>query len=104
MSKLVVLYPQPIDAEQFDKAYAAEHIPLCREKLKGMKLVVTHIKAAAAGESPYYLMAEVWAPSIEALQGFLGTPDGQAVAGHAFGISTGGPPTVLFTEEDVHQL
>jgi uncharacterized protein (TIGR02118 family) len=104
MAKLVVLYPQPIDAAQFDKAYAEEHIPLCEDKLKGKKLAVTSIKGSIAGPAPYYLMAEVWAPSIEALQGFLGSPEGQEVAGHAFSISTGGEPTVLFTEEEVHQL
>jgi uncharacterized protein (TIGR02118 family) len=104
MAKLVVLYPQPTDAGLFDKRYAEEHVPLCQKNMPGMKLAVTHIKGAAAGESPYYLMAEVWAPSIEALQGFLGTPAGQEVAGHAFEISSGGHPTVLFTEEDVHQL
>jgi uncharacterized protein (TIGR02118 family) len=104
MAKLVVLYPQPTDPAQFDKAYAEEHVPLCQDKLKGMKLAVTHIKGSAGGESPYYLMAEVWAPSIEALQGFLSTPDGKEVGGHAFRISTGGPPTILFTEEDVHQF
>jgi uncharacterized protein (TIGR02118 family) len=104
MAKLVVLYPQPTDVAQFDKLYAEEHIPLCQEKLKGMKLAVTHIKASAAGDPPYYLMAEVWAPSIEALQGFLSTPDGQEVGANAFKISSGGPPAVLFTEEDIHQF
>src|SRR5262245_3500828 len=104
MAKLVVLYPTPTDTAEFDRAYAEEHVPLCQDKLKGMKLAVTNVKGAANGASPYYLMAEVWAPSIEALQGFLGTPDGQEVAGHAFKISTGGAPDVLFTEEEVHQF
>jgi uncharacterized protein (TIGR02118 family) len=104
MAKLVVLYPQPTDTAQFDKAYAEEHVPLCQAKLKGMKLAVTSIKAAVGGESPYYLMAEVWAPSIEALQQFLGSPDGQEVAGNAFAISTGGDPIVMFSEEEVHEL
>ena len=104
MAKLVVLYPPPTDVAEFDRLYAEEHVPLCQDKLKGMKLAVTSIKGSAAGDSPYHLMAEVWAPSIEALQDFLGTPDGQEVAGHAFKISSGGPPTVLLTEEEVHQL
>ncbi len=104
MAKLVVLYPQPTDTAEFDRAYAEEHVPLCQAKMKGMKLAVTSIKGSAVGAAPYYLMAEVWAPSIEALQGFLGTPDGKEVGGHAFKISTGGAPTILFTEEAVHQL
>jgi uncharacterized protein (TIGR02118 family) len=97
MAKLVVLYPPPADAAEFDRAYQGE-------KMKGMKVAVTSFKGAAEGESPFYLMAEVWAPSISDLQAFLDTPAGQEVAGHAFKISTGGPPAVLFSEEEVHQL
>lgn len=103
-AKLVVLYPPPADTEAFDKAYASEHVPLMQEKMKGMRVAVTRIRGSAAGAAPYYLMAEVWAPSIEAIQQFLSSPDGQQVAGHAFSISTGGQPMVLFTEEEIHEL
>lgn len=99
-AKLVVLYPQPTDTAAFDKAYAEEHIPLMQEKMKGMKAAVTKIQ----GPAPYYLMAEVWAPSVDAIKAFLGSPDGQEVAGHAMKISTGGPFVAMFTEEDTYQL
>ena len=104
MAKLIVLYPPPADVAEFDRAYQEEHVPLMQDKLKGMKVAVTSIKAAATGDSPYHLMAEIWAPSIQDLQAFLGTPNGQEVANNAFKISTGGPPDVLFSEEEVHQL
>lgn len=99
-AKLVVLYPQPTDTDAFDKAYAEEHIPLMQEKMKGMKAAVTKIAAPA----PFYLMAEIWAPSIDAIKAFLGSPDGQEVAGHATKISTGGPFVAMFTEEDTYDL
>lgn len=104
MAKLIVLYPPPADVAEFDRAYQEEHVPLMQDKLKGFKVAVTSIKAAVAGDPPYHLMAEIWAPSIQDLQAFLGTPDGQEVANNAFKISTGGPPDVLFSEEKVHQL
>jgi len=103
MAKLVVLYPQPTDAEAFDKAYHTEHIPLFQRKMPGIRLAVTTIKGAVSGRPPYHLMAELWAPSIEALQAALGTPEAQEVVAHAFKISTGGPPTVLFAEEEIHE-
>jgi uncharacterized protein (TIGR02118 family) len=103
MAKLVVLYPKPTDPDLFDKAYIAEHVPLFQQKMPHLKLAVSWVKGAAAGESPYHLMAEVWAPSIEALQTVLASPEGQQVVAHATSISTGGPPTVLFTQEDVHE-
>ncbi len=99
-AKLVVLYPMPTDTAEFDRAYNDEHIPLMQDKMKGMKAAVTKIEAPA----PFYLMAEIWAPSIDAIKAFLGSPDGQEVAGHAARISTGGPFVALFTEEDVYQL
>jgi uncharacterized protein (TIGR02118 family) len=103
-AKLIVLYPQPTDAGQFDKAYEEEHIPLMRQKLKGMKVAVTKIEGAAGGEAPYYLMAEIFAPSLDAIKAFLGTADGKEVGANAAKISTGGRPVVLFSNEDVHQL
>lgn len=104
MSKLVVLYPPPLDEAEFEKRYSEEHVPLCQDKLSGMRLAVSHIKGSAAGAAPFFLMAEVWAPSIEALQAFLSSPDGQQVASHAFEISTGGAPVVLFSDEEIHEF
>ncbi|PLS86077.1 MAG: hypothetical protein CYG60_09175, partial [Actinobacteria bacterium] len=31
--KLVVLYPNPTDAEEFDRAYAEEHAPMVNENV-----------------------------------------------------------------------
>lgn len=52
--------------------------------MRNAKLVVLHPVPADAGA-------------------FRATPGGTAVAGHAFGSSTGGPPTILFTAYDEHQ-
>lgn len=71
-----------------------------QQKMKGMRAAVSHIE----GPAPFYLMAEVWAPSIDAIKAFLDSPEGQEVAGHALKISTGGPFIALFTNEDTYQL
>jgi uncharacterized protein (TIGR02118 family) len=103
-AKLIVLYPPPADPDTFEKAYASEHVPLMQEKMKGMKVVVTKMLGTPAGPAPYFYMAEIYAPSIDAIKEFLGTPDGQQVAGNAAKISTGGPPAVIFSEEDTYQF
>lgn len=103
-AKLVVLYPQPTDPAQFEKDYAEEHIPLMQDKMKGMTALVTKLVATPAGPPEFFYMAEIYGPSIEAIQQFLGTPDGQEVAANAFKISSGGPPTVIFAEEDTYHL
>ncbi len=91
-AKLVVLYPQPTDPETFEKAYANEHIPLMHEKMKGMKAVITKMSGTPTGPAPHFYMAEIYAPSVDAIKDFLNTPDGQEVAANAAKISTGGPP------------
>jgi uncharacterized protein (TIGR02118 family) len=83
MAKLVVLYPPPVDADEFDRAYAEEHVALMAEKMKGAKVAVTSVKAAALDPPPYYRMAEIWGESISALEGFVQSADGLQVAGHA---------------------
>jgi uncharacterized protein (TIGR02118 family) len=103
-AKLVVLYPQPTDPDTFEKAYATEHIPLMQEKLKGMKVVVTKMLGTPAGPPPYFYLVEIYAPTIDAIKTFLATPDGQEVAAHATRISTGGPPAVVFAEDDTYQF
>lgn len=103
-AKLVVLYPQPTDRDSFEKAYAEEHIPLMQEKMKGMKAVVTKMLGTPAGPAPHFYMAEIYAPTIDAIKAFLGSLDGQEVAANATRISTGGPPTIIFAEDDTYQL
>jgi uncharacterized protein (TIGR02118 family) len=103
-TKLVVLYPQPADPDTFEKAYADEHIPLMQEKMKGMKVVVTKMLGTPEGPAPHFYMAEVYAPSIEVIKAFFNTADGQQVAAHASKISTGGPPILVFAEDDTYQL
>ncbi len=51
-------------------------------------------------QPPFYLVAELYFPSLEALQEAFGTEGGQETAQHAFSISTGGPPVLLVTEEE----
>ncbi len=105
-AKLVILYPEPEDRATFDKAYQTEHVPLMTEKSGGraQRAVITKILGSASDPSPYYLMAEVYFPSIEAINDFLPTADFQAIAANAGSISTGGPPTVLLAEDNVFGL
>ena len=51
-------------------------------------------------QPPFHLFAELYFPSVEALEEALGTEGGQETAAHAFSISTGGPPILLVGEEE----
>src|SRR5579884_3146891 len=66
--KLVVMYPRPKDIEAFERLYQSEHVPMAVEKLKGKtRLVATKVTASPQGTPPFYRIAEVHFPSMEAL-------------------------------------
>jgi len=99
--KLIVAYPQPKDASAFEKIYQQEHIPMAVAKLQGKtKIVATKILQSPQGQPQFYRVAEVYFPSIEALQQCAESPGGKETMANAAKISSGGPPVVMIAEED----
>lgn len=100
--KLVVMYPVPKDAQAFERLYQDEHVPLVTKDIAGKtKFVATKVQGSPQGDPPYYRLAEIHFPSLEALQAAAASPGGKAALAHAAKISTGGPPVVLIAEEQV---
>ncbi len=98
--KMIVMYPRPKDIDAFEKLYQTEHVPMA-EKLQGMtKFVATKVTSSPQGTPPYYRIAEVHFPSMEALQACAASPGGKETIGHAAKISSGGPPVILIAEEE----
>jgi uncharacterized protein (TIGR02118 family) len=99
--KLIVMYPRPRDIEEFEKVYQKEHVPMAVEKLKGKtKLVATKVTGSPSGTAPFYRIAEVHFPSMEALQACAASEGGKETIGHAVQISSGGPPVMMIAEEE----
>jgi uncharacterized protein (TIGR02118 family) len=102
-AKLVVLYPYPKDVDAFEHAYTEEHAPMVNENtMKGItKFVATKVVGTPDGSAPpFYRIAELHFPSLEALQECASSADAQKVVAHAVSISSGGKPLVLVAEED----
>jgi uncharacterized protein (TIGR02118 family) len=98
--KLVVMYPRPKDVDAFEKLYQDEHVPMAVEKLKGKnKLVATKVMGAPQGTPPFYRIAEVHFPSMDALQACAASDGGKETLAHAAKISSGGPPVIMVAEE-----
>ena len=99
--KLIVIYPRPKDIEAFEKLYQEEHVPMAVEKLSGKtKFVATKVVATPDGTpSPFYRIAEVYFPSLQALQACAESAGGQETVAHAIKISSGGTPVFLVAEE-----
>jgi uncharacterized protein (TIGR02118 family) len=101
IAKLVVMYPRPKDVEAFEKVYQNEHVPMAVAKLGGKtKLVATRILASPQGIPPFYRIAEVHFPSMEALQACAASEGGKETLAHAASISSGGAPIFLVAEEE----
>jgi uncharacterized protein (TIGR02118 family) len=99
--KLVVIYPRPTDIEAFEKAYRNEHVPMAVEKLAGKtRFVATRVLASPEGTPPFHRIAEIYFPSMEALQTCAASAGGEETLAHAVAISTGGAPILLVAEEE----
>src|SRR5215470_5932624 len=101
-TKLVVIYPYPTDVDAFERAYIDEHVPLAKEKIRGMtKFVATRVVGTPDGQKPpFYRISELYFPSIEELTRSASSPGTQEAAAHAVSISTGGAPIFLVAEEE----
>jgi uncharacterized protein (TIGR02118 family) len=99
--KFMVMYPRPLDIEAFEKLYQEEHVPMAVEKLQGKtKFVATKVVATPDGTPPpFYRIAEVYFPSLEALQACAQSDGGKETIAHAVKISSGGAPIFLVAEE-----
>jgi uncharacterized protein (TIGR02118 family) len=65
------------------------------------KFVASRVVGTPDGSpAPFYRVAELHSPSMEALQAAAASPSAQEVVAHAVSISTGGKPIVLVAEED----
>jgi uncharacterized protein (TIGR02118 family) len=99
--KLVVIYPRPKDVDVFEKIYQDEHVPLAVTKLGGKtKIVATKILGSPQGTPPFYRIAEVYFPSMQALEACAASEGGKEALAHAVKISSGGAPIFLVAEEE----
>jgi uncharacterized protein (TIGR02118 family) len=99
--KLVVIYPGPKDVDAFEKVYQDEHVPLAVAKLGGKtKIVATKILGSPQGKPPFYRVAEVYFPSMQALEACAASEGGQEALAHVVKTSSGGAPIFLVTEEE----
>jgi uncharacterized protein (TIGR02118 family) len=100
-AKIVVLYPPPADVNAFERAYNDEHVEMARAAFPGKtSIVFTLLNSAVGGGKPgFHRMAEIYFPSMDALQKALTDSPTQKAAAHAVSISNGGPPLFLIGEE-----
>lgn len=80
MVKLVALYKKPADVAAFETHYKEIHAPLARKMPDLRKLEVAHFTGSPGGEPKFYMMAELYFDTKEAMMSALGSPEGKAAA------------------------
>lgn len=75
---MIALYKQPADSKEFDDKYYNEHLPLA-QKMPGLQLIeISKVTGAPMGDPAYYLMAELYFDSIDAVKEAMKSPEGKA--------------------------
>lgn len=78
MVKLIALYKQPENKEEFDEHYFNVHTPLTK-KIPGLiDMKVTRVVGSPQGKSDFYLMCEMYYESHEDLQNGMKSDEGKA--------------------------
>lgn len=80
MVKLIAMFTKPEDPAAFDAAYFGEHLPL-NSKMPGLRRTeVNRVTGAPRGESPYYLITEMWFDDEESMRRAFASPEAAAAA------------------------
>ncbi len=106
-AKIVVLYPAPRDVSRFEQAYIHDHAPMVTpQNFKGMtRFVASKIVGTPDGSAPpFHRIAELYFPSLAALQTAAGSASAQQAVAHAVSISTGGKPVFLVAEVETRDF
>jgi uncharacterized protein (TIGR02118 family) len=92
MIKLIVLYNHPQDKAAFDTYYADVHAPLVRKLPHLSRFEYARVIGAPRGESPYYLIAELYWENADAMNADMASPEmgavGKDVRNFAEGLAT----------------
>lgn len=100
MYSVTVLYPQPADPAAFDTYHDEVHVPIAA-KMSGLVGWTAHRIEARDGVTPEYrLIVQLSAPTKQALQEVLDSPEGLAANRDVPNFATGGV-VFLFGEQQV---
>ena len=99
--KLAVIYPCPKDIDAFEYVYKNEHIPMASENLtEKTTIVATKVFGSPLGTPAFHPVAEVYFPSLRALEECAASGGGNLTIAHPLAISSGGNPTIFVAEEE----
>ena len=90
MYTVTVLYPQPDDPAAFDRYHDDVHAPIAARMRGLVRWTVHRIEGRDGVTPPYHMVVQLSAPTREALQAVLDSPEGVAAAQDVPNFATGG--------------
>ena len=99
MYTVTVLYPQPVDAAEFDRYHDQTHIPIATRMKGQTRWTAQRIEQREQATPPYHFIVQLSAPTKAALQQILDSPEGVAAALDVPNFATGGA-VFLYGEQD----
>ncbi|MBR1121532.1 EthD family reductase [Bradyrhizobium lablabi] len=100
-ARLIVLYPPPLDAKAFERAYFASHMPLMRRLVGAGAVLTTHrVRNVAGAPQDIYRVAEIKFESMDALRAYVTSDRAREGRASSEKVSTGGTPTYLICATD----
>jgi uncharacterized protein (TIGR02118 family) len=101
MYTVTVLYPQPEDPAAFDDYHDRVHVPIAA-KMAGLTGWTAHRVEALDGVTPpYHMIVQLSAPTREALQAVLDSPEGIAAAADVPNFATAGAVFLFGEQQDL---
>ncbi len=98
MVKLIALYKKPENPAEFDRLYFESHLPLARKMPGLQKADVSKITGAPQGDCEYYMVAQLYFDSMEALTAAMSSEEGRAAARNLMSFARG-LVSMMFAEE-----
>ncbi len=80
MVKLIALYKNPSNIEEFERHYFETHMPLV-EKIPGLlKTEAAKLKGFPGQDAKYYMVTEMYFDSLDSLNAGMASSEGKAAA------------------------
>jgi uncharacterized protein (TIGR02118 family) len=95
---VTVLYPQPLDPAAFDAYHDEFHVPIAAKMTGLVRWTAHRIEAREGTTPPFHMVVQLSAPTREALQEILDSPEGLAANADVPNFATGGA-VFLFGEQ-----
>jgi uncharacterized protein (TIGR02118 family) len=104
MYTVTVLYPQPADPAAFDDYHDRVHVPIAAKMTGLVRWTAHRIEARDGVTPPYHMVVQLSAPTRDALQAVLDSPQGAAAAQDVPNFATAGAVFLFGEQQDLSGL